>query len=351
MTRNTPDTTPIEATGTWFVRHGLPYFVPEERAAAREALKPRRTVPIGIGVGIAAVGAAVALSWFVGDLTLGAAGLTLLGTVAAAFYGVTALRGRPIITWAFHRTMGSLPMLLPMVTRALPLLLLFVTFLFINAEVWHVASNLDGGVLWLTVLMFGAMAMVFLLTRLPEELDETGDEVDANSLRRACQGTPLEDEVESLIRDGVVGDAGVPGARVQGYERANLILVLVIVQAVQVLVLAVAVFLFFVVFGTIVMKDSVMEEWIGEGTHHLALLPNLSVELVQVSIFIAAFSGLYFTVVVVTDEAYRDQFFTGVKAELDRAVGVRAAYLAARKRRDDADATPTLRTDGPRAPD
>ena len=111
-------------------------------------------------------------------------------------------------------------------------------------------------------------------------------------------------------------------------------LVLVIVQAVQVLVLAVAVFLFFIIFGAIVMKDSVMQDWIGEGTHHLALVPNLSVELVQVSIFIAAFSGLYFTVVVVTDEAYRDQFFTGVKAELDRAVGVRAAYLAARRHRD-----------------
>jgi hypothetical protein len=94
-----------------------------------------------------------------------------------------------------------------------------------------------------------------------------------------------------------------------------------------------------------------MQDWIGEGTHHLALVPNLSVELVQVSIFIAAFSGLYFTVVVVTDEAYRDQFFTGVKAELERAVGVRAAYLAARRHRDDTDATPTLRTDGPQAPD
>ena len=350
MTRRIPDTTPIGATETWFIRHGLPYFVPEERAAAREALTPRRTIPIGIGVGVAAVGAAVALSWLVGDLTLGAAGLTLLGTIAAAFYGVTALRGRPIITWAVHRTMSSLPMLLPMVTRALPLLLLFVTFLFINAEVWHVASNLDGGVLWLTVLMFGAMAMVFLLTRLPEELDETGDEIDAESLRRACRGTPLENELESLIRDGVVGETGVQWARVEGYERANLVLVLVIVQAVQVLVLAVAVFLFFMTFGAVVMKDSVMEDWIGEGTHHLALLPNLSVELVQVSIFLAAFSGLYFTVVVVTDEAYRDQFFTGVKAELDRAVGVRAAYLAARHHRD-GETPPTLRIDGPGAPD
>ena len=36
-------------------------------------------------------------------------------------------------------------MMFPLVTRALPLLLLFVTFLFINTEVWMVASSLDAG--------------------------------------------------------------------------------------------------------------------------------------------------------------------------------------------------------------
>ena len=86
-----------------------------------------------------------------------------------------------------------------MVTRALPLLLLFVTFLFINAEAWQLASNLDGGVLWLTVLLFAAMAVVFLLVRLPEELDSSDDDVDGAQLRRACRGTPLEGEVEALI--------------------------------------------------------------------------------------------------------------------------------------------------------
>ena len=47
--------------------------------------------------------------------------------------------------------------------------------------------------------------------------------------------------------------------------------------------------------------------------------------------FLAAFSGLYFTVYAVTDETYRDQFFTQLKAELDRAMGVRTVYLAARE--------------------
>jgi len=338
---------PISATEAWFVRHGLPYFVPEERAAARDALSPRRLVPIGIAVALGAVAVAVVLAWVVGDLTLGAAALTVVGVLAAAFYAVTALRGRPILTWAVNRTMSSLHLLLPMVTRALPLLLIFVTFLFINAEVWQVAANLDGGVLWLTVLMFALMAGVFLFTRLPEELEGADAAVDADRLRRACRATPLAEQVEQLVTGDEVDEEVRSHARVTGYERSNLLLVMVVVQAVQVLVLAVAVFLFFMVFGAVVMKDSVMETWIGERTHHFSALPNVSVELVQVSVFLAAFSALYFTVVVVTDETYRDQFFTRVKDELDRAVGVRAAYLVLRERslaapRDDDGTPPTM---------
>ena len=53
---------------------------------------------------------------------------------------------------------------------------------------------------------------------------------------------------------------------------------------------------------------------------------RLSQELVQVSVFLAAFSGLYFTVYAVTDELYRKQFFTTIVRELERAVSARAAY-------------------------
>jgi len=74
----------------------------------------------------------------------------------------------------------------------------------------------------------------------------------------------------------------------------------------------------------------VQEAWTGSTIHALPYATNLSVELLQVSVFLAAFSGLYFTVYAVTDETYRDQFFTEIKAELEKAVGVRAVYLAAR---------------------
>ena len=98
----------------------------------------------------------------------------------------------------------------------------------------------------------------------------------------------IRDRARALL-DDTGRDAIAELAEVRGFEKANLILVLVIAQIVQVLLLA-------------------------------------------LSVFLAAFSGLYFTVYAVTDEAYRDQFFSSIKRELERAVGVRAVYLALRNR-------------------
>jgi uncharacterized membrane protein len=115
-------------------------------------------------------------------------------------------------------------------------------------------------------------------------------------------------------------------AEVTGYERWNLIIVLIIVQVVQVLLLSLSVFAFLMLFGTLTMTDSVMDAWLTpEST-------DPAVALVQVSTFLAAFSGLYLTVSTVTDETYREQFFGSVMRELERAVGMRAVYLALKNR-------------------
>ncbi len=134
-----------------------------------------------------------------------------------------------------------------MMSRALPLLLLFITFLFINAEVWQVTSRLDGGDLWLTVLLFSALAVAFLLVRLPEEVDRTDDDVDDAFLLDACRARPSRRRCRELVDDPESDPASF--AEVTGFERGNLVMVLVIIQVVQVLLLAVTVFVFFLVFG------------------------------------------------------------------------------------------------------
>jgi hypothetical protein len=213
----------------------------------------------------------------------------------------------------------------PLVTRALPLLMLFITFLFINTEVWMVADSLDPGVLALAVMFFATLAVGFLLVRLPEEMDRVDDDIDPGRLAARTSGTPLEDRAAELFADADPAELRRT-VEVAGLEKGNLVLVLLVAQTLQVLLLAVAVLLFFLVFGSVVMQDAVVESWIGHEVHGVPGLGGLTAPLLKVSVFLAGFSGLYFTVYAVTDETYRQQFFTSVMRELERAVAVRAVY-------------------------
>ena len=58
----------------------------------------------------------------------------------------------------------------------------------------------------------------------------------------------------------------------------------------------------------------------------------MSRELAQVATFLAAFSGLYFTVYAITDNTYRQQFFSAIMRELGQVVSARVAYRHARDR-------------------
>lgn len=329
--RSAPREDPLARTDQWFLHNGLVYFVPEERARVRAAMRPRRIAVLAGLVALLALVAGSSLAWLADAVSVAPAVLATLLVLAATWYALTALRARSIVTWALTHTLVSLRVLLPMLSRALPLLLLFVTFLFINAEVWQLTASLRPGELWLTVLLFSAMAVAFLLVRLPEEVDSVDDHVDEAFLRRTCRGTPLEQECERLLADPDADPAA--RAEVTGYERGNLVLALVVVQAAQVALMSLAVFGFFLLFGAITMTNEVVLSWTGSDRARPRAwdyLPNLSVELVQVSIFLSAFSALYLTVSTMTDESYREQFFGRVQQHLERAVGMRAVYLTLR---------------------
>ena len=99
-------------------------------------------------------------------------------------------------------------------------------------------------------------------------------------------------------------------------------------QAIQVLLLADIVFSFFVVLGHLVITGPTVEAWIGHPPHDLPRLHWLPVsnELFQVSVFLSAFTGLYFTVYAVTDPVYRSNFFDAIASDRRRALAVAAVY-------------------------
>jgi hypothetical protein len=322
------DATVLSETEHWLVHRGLPYFVDSRRERAHRALSRQRLVPIG-GLALAiSTAAGIVLGWLLSDVSYGVTiTLASFGLLVLA-YSVAFLEAGPMARWAVLRTFSSLDHLLTLVTRALPLLLLFVTFLFINTEVWQVASSLDGGVLWAAVMMFVALAVGFLLSRLPEELDKSDDLMSGRVLVESCVGTPVEHASHGFA-DHDLREL----AQVNGLERVNLILVLLVSQVLQVFLLSLAVFGFFVTFGVVAIKEPVLDAWLLDPPHWV-ISDLLSVELLQVGVFLAAFSGLYFTVYAVSDENYRRQFFTKRLRELDRAVGVRAVYRMLRAHAD-----------------
>ncbi|QWC85371.1 hypothetical protein KLP28_00860 [Nocardioidaceae bacterium] len=311
------------------MKNGLPYFVPSERAEARKALTPRRLAPLVLAVALLGVSGGAALSFVRSSLSFLPATLTQIIVVAAVFYALTSLRARPIVTWAGRRIIGSIRQLIPTITRALPLLLVFVTFLFVNAEVWQLSANLDGGALWLVVLLFAVVGVAFFLTSIPAEIDRVDHTYESEAVARACVGTPMEEQARRLEAQGV--DLGSVTSLRQ-YERLNLMLVLLLTQFVQVLLVAAGIFAFLFLFGLIAMNDVVATTWTSEESLTAwGGLPNLSIELLQVCVFLSSFSGLYFTVYAVTDDTFRAEFFGTVVDELDRATAVRAAYLELRE--------------------
>ena len=285
----------------WFLAHGLPYFVDDVREQVRRRLARGRLLTVGLPALVVAVVIGVGVGLWGGQVSAGmSVGATVLLLVGAV-YAARALRVGLIARWALMRAFASLWLLFPLATRALPMLLLFVTFLFINTEVWMIASALEGGTLWCAVLLFAAMALGFLVVRMLEELDRVDDEIGRDELGER--------------------------ADIVGLQKANLVLVLLIHQALQVLLLALAVFVFFVVFGAVVMDRDVLEIWIERDLTYPWDVRAVSLELVKVSVFLASFSGLYFAVFAVNDANYRREFLTEVLGELEQALKVRVGYL------------------------
>ncbi len=172
----------------------------------------------------------------------------------------------------------------------------------------------------MAVMFFAAIAVVFLLVRLPEEMDRVDDDTDIGRLVERTRGTPVE-HCSAEVFDEIPEDELREVLEVAGLQKWNLVLVLLVSQFVQVLLLSVAVLVFFLVFGTSSCSRTSSASWLSDKDGD-----DVTVPLLKVSVFLAGFSGLYFTVYAVTDETYRQQFFTSVTRELERAVAVRAVY-------------------------
>ncbi len=217
----------------------------------------------------------------------------------ALIYLVVGIGLLSILRWTAARLIGQLAASLKLLTRAVPVLLIFMIVLFVNTEMWQVFSDVSDPALLGVIALFFAVGSGFVGSRLPSEVRELERDVGADP--------PLTSR-----------------------QRFNVGLVMFVSQGLQVLVVAVLVGAFFVAFGALAVTPDVVESWIGRRPHAIAGNASTSVELLKVSSGLAAFSGLYYAIAVLTEAAYRAEFLDELQTSLRETFGDRARYLEAR---------------------
>jgi len=249
----------------------------------------------------------------------------VLGYVATA-YGLV-----PMLGWGWREVGVQLRGLVVLLARSLPLLLLFATFLFLNAEMWQVAHDLTPALFVIVIAMVLVPAFAFLALRSPDEVANMHSFATWLEIDEICAGTdapiPARTVVDGTKPNLVPLDQG---------ERRNFALLMIIAQVVQIVLVSLVIGSFFVVFGLVTVREATIEQWteIGPGTFDPLTRFSLfgtdvvvTWELFAVSGFIAAISALQFAVSLISDELYRKQFFASLQTEIREVLAVRARYL------------------------
>lgn len=372
----------LRETERWFLKRGLPHFIAEYNAVQDIWVRalpvlvllflvevavnaPKREFPIWLDVVVvAAAYGALLVAWALanrargrppfappddlGALEVGffvvvpalvplavggqvrdavvtaAVNVVVLGVVyLATSYGLV-----PMTRWGAGTLVREIGAVVNLLVRALPLLLLFITFLFVNTEVWQVAAGLQWQAIAVVALLFAAVGIGFAVIRLPRQVGELSSFESWDRAEQRLRGTPLEAVLDQV--DEPAGGTPPLSRRQWG----NVGLVVLVSEGIQIALVAVLVYAFFVVFGLLAIEAAVVESWLGEAPDRLATFHMwgqelvLTRELLHVAAFLASFSGLYFTVVLLTDATYREEFLDEVVGDVHDAFAARAVYLA-----------------------
>lgn len=267
------------------------------------------------------------VDWAVGLRTYLWVSLTInIGATLVVLFAVYAGAGS-ILAWGLRNALRQLGTVGTMATRALPLLVLVVMFAFFSTEMWQIADALPRSQLWSVVALLAGLSVLFMIATQADELREMTDRASSGrivDLPAQLRGTPLQ----GLATE----DEPAWPQPLSRAERANVTLVLFVAQALQIAVLALLVFVLFVLFGTLAIRESVVQTWLGADPLTKGQLFGLELPvsraLVQVSIFLSVFSGLYFTASAATDPHYRKAFFDPLLADVQVSLAVRQVYLA-----------------------
>ena len=242
--------------------------------------------------------------------------------VAIAFVG-TAFGVSQVLRFSLHWFFRSLVTGQSGVLHVLPLLLVAITFFFLNNATWQTAGELSGLPLVMTVLLLGALTVGFLMRRGRADLEEFAAFADAEEVRAALP--------DALRPDGAPDYRVVP---LRLRERINLLLVAVFGKLLVAVVVGTAISAFFVLFGVLTVDEPTVRSWIQAPPRILWQVfvadhyYTLTAEHLRVAVFLGAFSALYFVVSSASDEHLSRSLDASTNRHLRTCLAVRSVLLA-----------------------
>jgi hypothetical protein len=234
------------------------------------------------------------------------ASVTLAGNLAfvGLVYLVRGFGALSIIEWAGLRFVSLFAASLAVLVRALSLLLFFLLVIFFTTETWQIWTVPPVPLFVAAAGLFVILAAGFLLLRLPGSVRD------------------LEREAE------------LHGKHLSRPQRINVGLVVFLSQFLQVVFVASAVWLFFVVFGSLLVSEGVREAWLGGPGSEIWRIPFfadttvvITEELLRVATGMASFAALYYAVATQIDEAYRDEVVERIAEQMKETFARRGEYL------------------------
>jgi len=224
----------------------------------------------------------------------------------ALIYAVLGLGLVAILRWVLGRLVSQLAGSLELIARAVPLLAIFALLSFTTQEMWQIFSSIDVAIFWTIIGLFVILGTSFLVVRIPREA-------------RLLEHEAKADDVPLKRR-----------------QRLNVGLVMFVSQAVQVLIVSLVIGIFFTIFGLLAIDETVRTEWIGSTGDVLFSFDlfgeqlEVTRQLLRVAIGLAAFSGFYFAIAMLTDSTYREEFLEELTSEMRDSFEARAEYLRLR---------------------
>jgi hypothetical protein len=263
--------------------------------------------------------------WRSGLVTGGANLLLVVLIYFATSYGLV-----PMTRWVVGHGARQILSVSALLVRALPLLLLVVIIVFYTAEPYQFAHELPWPLLALALLLFGVVGVAFAIVRIPRQVGELSQHESWTQLRNRARTTPA-----AALR--VSKAATVPA--LSRREWINVGLVVLASEGILVALVGVAMFGFLVLLGLLTVPVDLASAWAGAPVDELVSFHlfgadlAVSSELLKTSAFLAGFTSLQFTVSLLSDGTYQEEFLHELREELRDALATRAVYLTVMIRR------------------